>query len=223
MLTLPPGQGFSIYSIAAVLPLLAAKQRPTHRQRLDDQRQRSRLPGSQLSEPPAHQARGAQALSAAARRPQRASSPRASHERRRDLRTCAGLRDLARHPRRLAACRRPWSDRSRHSARRSDRRLRRRHLHLRLRRHLYRSRGAIRRDARAPSGDARDRSGEAASGSHQIRAGPRHSAHASARRDVARIVDRSLRRLKVDTLDLVQFHWWDYAEAALAGRASSAR
>jgi uncharacterized repeat protein (TIGR04076 family) len=29
MLTLPPAQGFSIYSIAAVLPLLAAKQRPT--------------------------------------------------------------------------------------------------------------------------------------------------------------------------------------------------
>lgn len=31
MLTLPPGQGISIYSLAAVLPLLAAKQRPTHR------------------------------------------------------------------------------------------------------------------------------------------------------------------------------------------------
>jgi aryl-alcohol dehydrogenase-like predicted oxidoreductase len=31
-------------------------------------------------------------------------------------------------------------------------------------------------------------------------------------RDVAAIIDRSLRRLKVDTLDLVQFHWWDYAE-----------
>ncbi len=31
MLHLPSGQGFSIYSIAAVLPLLAAKQRPTHR------------------------------------------------------------------------------------------------------------------------------------------------------------------------------------------------
>lgn len=31
MLVLPPGQGFSIYSLAAVLPLLAAKQRPTHR------------------------------------------------------------------------------------------------------------------------------------------------------------------------------------------------
>ncbi len=31
MLTLPPGQGFSIYSLSAVLPLLAAKQRATHR------------------------------------------------------------------------------------------------------------------------------------------------------------------------------------------------
>ena len=31
MLTLPPGQGISIYSLAAVLPLLAAKQRPSHR------------------------------------------------------------------------------------------------------------------------------------------------------------------------------------------------
>ena len=29
MLHLPPGQGFSIYSLGAVLPLLAAKQRPT--------------------------------------------------------------------------------------------------------------------------------------------------------------------------------------------------
>lgn len=29
-LHLPPGQSFSIYSLSAVLPLLAAKQRPTH-------------------------------------------------------------------------------------------------------------------------------------------------------------------------------------------------
>jgi len=29
MLTLPPGQGISIYSLAAVLPMLAAKQRKT--------------------------------------------------------------------------------------------------------------------------------------------------------------------------------------------------
>lgn len=38
--------------------------------------------------------------------------------------------------------------------------------------------------------------------------------------DVARAIDRSLRRLGVERLDLVQFHWWDYAvpgdvEAAL--------
>ncbi|QRW00402.1 argininosuccinate lyase [Ceratobasidium sp. AG-Ba] len=31
MLYLPPEQGFSIYSLGAVLPLLAAKQRPTHK------------------------------------------------------------------------------------------------------------------------------------------------------------------------------------------------
>ena len=30
MMTLPPGQGVSIYTLGAVLPLLAAKQRPTH-------------------------------------------------------------------------------------------------------------------------------------------------------------------------------------------------
>jgi uncharacterized repeat protein (TIGR04076 family) len=30
MLHIPPGQGFSIYSLAALLPLLPAKQRPTH-------------------------------------------------------------------------------------------------------------------------------------------------------------------------------------------------
>ena len=29
MVTMPPGQSFSIYSIAAVVPFLAAKQRPT--------------------------------------------------------------------------------------------------------------------------------------------------------------------------------------------------
>ena len=28
--------------------------------------------------------------------------------------------------------------------------------------------------------------------------------------DTERIIDRSLRRLRVDRLDLVQFHWWDY-------------
>lgn len=30
--------------------------------------------------------------------------------------------------------------------------------------------------------------------------------------DVRRIIDRSLLRLRMDRLDLVQFHWWDYAQ-----------
>jgi len=30
--------------------------------------------------------------------------------------------------------------------------------------------------------------------------------------DIERIVDSSLRRLRVEAIDLVQFHWWDYAE-----------
>jgi len=29
--------------------------------------------------------------------------------------------------------------------------------------------------------------------------------------DVTAVIDQSLRRLKLDTIDLVQFHWWDYA------------
>jgi aryl-alcohol dehydrogenase-like predicted oxidoreductase len=33
-----------------------------------------------------------------------------------------------------------------------------------------------------------------------------------ASRDVGAIIDRSLWRLKVEALDLVQFHWWDYSE-----------
>ena len=32
------------------------------------------------------------------------------------------------------------------------------------------------------------------------------------RRDIQAIVDRSLRRLGMERLDLVQFHWWDYSE-----------
>jgi aryl-alcohol dehydrogenase-like predicted oxidoreductase len=37
--------------------------------------------------------------------------------------------------------------------------------------------------------------------------------------DVERIVDRSLRRLRAETLDLVQFHWWDYAIPGLVEAA----
>ncbi|MBX3568264.1 MAG: aldo/keto reductase [Rhizobiaceae bacterium] len=33
-----------------------------------------------------------------------------------------------------------------------------------------------------------------------------------AKADVERVIDRSLRRLETERLDLVQFHWWDYAQ-----------
>jgi aryl-alcohol dehydrogenase-like predicted oxidoreductase len=36
------------------------------------------------------------------------------------------------------------------------------------------------------------------------------------RADVAAIIDRSLSRLGMDRLDLVQFHWWDYAQPRAA-------
>lgn len=40
------------------------------------------------------------------------------------------------------------------------------------------------------------------------------------RRDVEKGIDRSLDRLGVDRLDLVQFHWWDYATAGFLETAS---
>ena len=54
MLHLPPGQGFSIYSLAAVLPLLAGQAAPDAQERLDDDRRRDRLPRSALQLAPAH-------------------------------------------------------------------------------------------------------------------------------------------------------------------------
>jgi aryl-alcohol dehydrogenase-like predicted oxidoreductase len=38
--------------------------------------------------------------------------------------------------------------------------------------------------------------------------------------DVERIVDRSLMRLRAEALDLVQFHWWDYAVPGLVDAAA---
>ncbi len=55
LLHLPPDQGFSIYSLAALLPLLPAKQRPTHR--LDEHGYRGRLPRPALPDPVPHHPR----------------------------------------------------------------------------------------------------------------------------------------------------------------------
>ena len=181
-------------------------------QRLDDQRQRSGVPGSQLSEPPAHQAHGAQALP-----PQRddrnaCRRPRASHERRRDLRACAGLRDLPRHPRRLAARRRPWG------------------RSIAPRRSTISSPPSTPASSPsiAPTSIPGSRSfTERCARAFWRRAGSRrragfgftpNSCRTSTfctridRRDVAAVIDRSLRRLRAEALDLVQFHWWDYSE-----------
>ena len=58
MLHFPPGQGFSIYSLAALLPLLPAKQRATDAERLDDQRRRGRVPRPALPDALPHHAAG---------------------------------------------------------------------------------------------------------------------------------------------------------------------
>src|SRR5205085_219342 len=39
------------------------------------------------------------------------------------------------------------------------------------------------------------------------------------RPDVARVIDRSLSRLGVERIDLVQFHWWDYQAPGLVETA----
>lgn len=39
------------------------------------------------------------------------------------------------------------------------------------------------------------------------------------RAEVAAAVDRSRRRMGVDTLDLLQFHWWEYADPGYAAGA----
>ena len=93
---------------------------------------------------------------------------------------------------------------------------RRRDHHLRLRRHLHRRRGADRRLPRALP-RARGRGGAGADqGAHEVRAGPRPAAAADRAPTWRRSIDRSLRRLGAERLDLVQFHWWDYGVPRLA-------
>ena len=105
---------------------------------------------------------------------------------------------------------------------------RRRHHHLRLRRHLHRRRGADRRLPRAPTPTCAARGARAHQGAHQVRARPRRPAAGRRAPTSSGIIDRSLRRLGAERLDLVQFHWWDYAvpgwlEAAQLARRAAAR
>ena len=125
--------------------------------------------------------------------------------------TRAGLRDFARHPRRLAAGRRPRRGEERRSGRRHGRLRRRRHHHLRLRRHLHRRRGADRPLPPALPRSARRRKRSRASRCTPSSCPTSTSCRASPRAYVEGVIDQSLRRLKLERLDLVQFHWWDYA------------
>ena len=131
-------------------------------------------------------------------------------------RASPGLRDHPRHPRRLAARRRPWAiDReaaiddlvAAFDAGVDD---------FRLRGHLHRRRGTDRRLPHPRRGDPR-RGGRARHpGPHQARARSRRA---------GRTIDKALyrghrrslasKRLRMERLDLVQFHWWSYAAPGL--------
>ena len=222
MLTLPPGQGFSIYSLAAVLPLLAAKQRPTHRNdwmtsdaeiACPDPNCQSRLRIVRLGLaqlPPQRNDRDA-----AARRERRMSRVETfeiapGYAITRIIRggwQLAGGHGAIDAPQRSTISSPPSMPASQPST--------------------------------APTSTPASRSSMARCGrGFSRRAGPRRrggfrftpsscptstSLPSLRRADVEAIVDRSLPRLGVEALDLVQFHWWDYDAAALVGGVRLAR
>ena len=116
MLHLPPGQGFSIYSLAALLPLLPAKQRPTDPNDWMIDRRRGRLPRSELPDPVPHHADGQAPVQPCATRPP-CRSPKASNVSDGRPSRSAPATHLPRHPRRLAAGRRPRRRRPRRGGR----------------------------------------------------------------------------------------------------------
>ena len=188
--TLPPGQGFSIYSLAAVLPLLAAKQRPTHPNDWMTTDAEIACPDPNCRQPPAHHPhrhcgrfRHSETTASAAEGARMTSETRE---------LAPGLRHLPRHPG-------GWQLAGGHGA--IDRAggvadmvaaIRRRHHDLRLRRHLHRRRGALSAPSRASAHRARRRRGA------RQRSTPNSCPistclPASTRADVERIIDRSLR------------------------------
>ncbi len=173
MLYLPPGQGFSIYSLAALLPLLPAKQRQTDPNDWMTTDAEVACPDPQLPDAVPHHA-DRQAPLPPWRDDRRAAAAGATAMSAVEAVALApGYADLAGHPRRLAARRRPWAGRPRGGDRRHGRLLRRRHHHLRLRRHLYRRRGADRPVSRRVCRPARRGGAGTAQGPHQVRARPR--------------------------------------------------
>ena len=208
MLHLPPGQGFSIYSLAAVLPLLPAKQRPTHANDWMTTRRRGRLPRSQLLDPAPHHAHRAAPLQPAADHRRSASQGLTRVHAAYRLSPGYEISRVIRGGWQLAGGHGAVGERR--SGRRHDRLRRCRHHHLRLRRHLYRRRGADRRVPRALPQPAR-RGGALRASTSTPSSCPTST---SCRRIDKAYVERRHRHLaaapRMERLDLVQFHWWDY-------------
>ena len=219
---LPPGQGFSIYSLAAVLPLLAGQAAA------DAIANDWMTTDAEIACPDPNCRPALRITRTGLRRFSHAETTAVPLDAETDACSASGSRPATRSRASSAAAGR-WPaamapfDRRR-AGRRHGRLRRCRHHHLRLRRHLYRRRGADRRLPRSATATLR---GEAALARIQVhtkfvpdldmlpRARPRPMSR--------RVIDRSLQRLRMERLDLVQFHWWDYAVPRLARGGRLAR
>ena len=225
MLFLPPGQGFSIYSLAAVLPLLAAKQRPTDSERLDDDRRRGRLSRPELPDALPHHPHRQAPLQPRARRPRcrcrepercSASRSRPDYEISRVIRGGwqlaggHGAVDAAAAVEDMVA----FAEAGITTFDCAD-------IYTGVEELIgaFRARYRRARGAEALGADQ---------GAHQVRARPRPPAAADPRRRPQASSTARCKRLGTERLDLVQFHWWDYGVAglprggAVAGRAARA-
>ena len=197
MLYLPPGQGFSIYSLAA-RAAAPCRQAARRRIRTTGCRPTPRSPVPIPNCPTRFRiTRTGKRRFSHARDDRRRRSANGRADAGRALQPSPRLRDLARHPRRLAARRRPRAGRPQGGRGRSRRLLRGRHHHLRLRRHLYRRRGADRRFPRELCAPPRRRSAAADSRSTPNSCPISTVLPVITKRACARTIDRSLRRLAV--------------------------
>ncbi len=169
MLHLPPGQGFSIYSLAALLPLLPAKQRPSAPSDWMTTDDEVACPDPNC--PCRFRIiKDGQAVLQARRDDRRAASRSPEVVKLARCSLAPRLRNLAGDPRRLAAGRRTRAGGACCRHRRSHRQLRGRDRHLRLRRHLYRRRGNHRRLSPGILPPPWRRGSGSSQGAHQMRA-----------------------------------------------------
>ena len=176
----------------------------------------SRLSRSQLPDPVPHHPHRAALFQALGR--DRRPAAGAGSARDPALHAAGRLHHLPDHQRRLAPRRRPWRHRSRSRPSKTWR---------------CSSRPAS-RPSTAPTSTPASRSSSASSAApiQRSRSKCRSTPSSSPTcricapliaRYVERIIDRSLQRLGMERLDLVQFHWWDLRRAALCGNGTGAR